>query len=221
MSRLPQDETARLFALDESLRSETDRMLAESGLGAIIEDAGYVAVGSYAMRTMTWRDLDFTRTAESPDWNEHLALSARLAGTGWVWRFTCLDAYHDPRVPGRVGLYCDLRVRSPRGGPTWKLDLWTARASEHLVRGRVAEERMKRMTEEARLDIIAIKDAFCRTFEYGDAVRSAHIYDAVLRHGVRSVEAFSEWWQARFGEQEGRRATAVRTLDPAEWRGTL
>jgi hypothetical protein len=39
-------EATRLFALDEALRAEADRMLADSGIGAILADAGYVAVGS-------------------------------------------------------------------------------------------------------------------------------------------------------------------------------
>ena len=47
-------------------------MLATSGIGAILHEAGYVPVGSQVMRTMTWGDLDFERTgravvAESPE----------------------------------------------------------------------------------------------------------------------------------------------------------
>lgn len=221
MSQLPEQEAARLRALDESLRGEADRMLAESGLSAILNEAGYVVKGSYAMRTMTWRDLDFIRTDESADWAGHWSIGTRLAETGWVWRLMSLHAYDDPRVPNRRGLYWDLRVRSPHGGPTWKLDLWTARSAEHAPRALKAQERSRLMTEEARCHILAIKEAYCRTLAYHDTVVSAHIYEAVLEHGVRGVEAFREWWRARYGEKQGRRATAARMLDPAEWVGTL
>ena len=56
-----EENKSRLFALDASLRAEADRMLEESGLGEIIREEGYKAVGSYVMRTMTWLDLDFER----------------------------------------------------------------------------------------------------------------------------------------------------------------
>jgi hypothetical protein len=57
----------RLFALDSGLREEADRMLEESGIGKILLTEAFHAVGSYAMRTMTWRDLDFERCEDSPD----------------------------------------------------------------------------------------------------------------------------------------------------------
>ena len=66
MSDLPVAEAQRLLTLDEQLRAEADRMLSESGLGEIIAEAGYEPVGSYSMRTMTWRDLDFERFQEPP-----------------------------------------------------------------------------------------------------------------------------------------------------------
>jgi hypothetical protein len=69
----------RLFALDEGLREEADRMLEESGMGEILRAEGFQPVGSYAMRTMTWRDLDFERCEDSPDWQRHWALGAKLA----------------------------------------------------------------------------------------------------------------------------------------------
>ena len=36
------------------------------GLGQIIREEGFHPVGSYVMKTMTWRDLDFERYDESP-----------------------------------------------------------------------------------------------------------------------------------------------------------
>ena len=64
-------DSDRLFALDEALRAEGQAVLEASGLGALIDEYGFLPVGSQAMHTMTWRDLDFERIQDPPDWEEH------------------------------------------------------------------------------------------------------------------------------------------------------
>jgi hypothetical protein len=190
-------EPKRLFSLDEALRREADEMLALSGIGAILQHAGYHAVGSYQMRTMTWRDLDFERVQDPPDWRNHWHIGLQLAGTGWPWRQACVNAYRDPRTPGERGLYWGLRVAPPGVGDTWRLHLWTARAEEYQTEPR--ERWDAAMTEEHRLHILAIKDAVWDRPEYRDTMLSVHIYEAVLEHNVRDLESFLAWWQARVG----------------------
>jgi hypothetical protein len=215
---LTADEVARLFALDESLRAEADAMLAESGIGAILEEAGYMAVGSYAMRTMTWRDLDFERSQDPPDWDQHWTLGARLAKTGWLWKSSCVDGYRDPRqTPEQGSLYWGLRAADPRGGPTWKLDLHTARASEFAPGLAQRDKWMALMTEDARAHTLAIKEAVCHAPEYRDTLISVHIYEAVLEQGVRGLEAFREWWRTRYGQEAGWREKDARAADPGAW----
>jgi hypothetical protein len=120
-------EKARLLGLDENLRSEADRMLRVSGLGKGLRLEGFEAAASYAMRTMTWRDLDFERVEDTPDWNRHWQLGARLAKINWVWKFSCTVAYRQPSGTDQ-GLYWGLRLSDPASSPVWKADLWTARA---------------------------------------------------------------------------------------------
>jgi hypothetical protein len=199
MSELPLAEQTRLLALDEGRRAEADRMLADSGLGEIIRAAGFRAVGSYVMRTMTWRDLDFERVEDPPDWDRHWALGARLAGNAWVWRFSCIDAYRDPRGLGEKGLYWGLRAASPAGGPIWKLDLWSARSDEFERSSHRRAEWMRKLTQDARLRILAIKEAVCASPEYRHDVLSVHIYEAVLEHGVCSIADFRDWWTKAHG----------------------
>jgi hypothetical protein len=197
MSQFSPEETARLQALDEGLRAEADQMLADSDLGPIISRAGFVAVGSYTTRTMTWRDLDFERVAESPDWEQHWAVGKELATSGWVWRFSCVDAYRDPRGHHDSGFYWGLRASNPLGGPIWKLDLWTARRSEFALDKREKWNRL--LTEENRLHILAIKAALCDTSEYRESVFSIQVYEAVLENNIRGLEEFREWHKARYG----------------------
>ena len=194
-------EAERLFALDEALRAEADQVLAESGIGAILEQTGYVPVGSYAMHTMTWRDLDFELYTD-PDWDAHWEIGTRLAKTGWCFRLACDDEsrYGDPIM---CGLYWGLRVAEPgRGGfrkddgVYWKMDLWRAPLA---VFDAHAGERRRRwqalMADELRSYILAIKEAVCLMPEYRRTIASVQIYEAVLEHGIRDLQAFREWHQ--------------------------
>ena len=91
--------------MDVAPRAEADSMLQDTGLGKMISDAGYHPVGSYVMRTMTWRDLDFERVEVEPSWIRHWKFGEKLAQTGLIWKFSCVDAYRDKRNPGESGLY--------------------------------------------------------------------------------------------------------------------
>ena len=202
-------DAERLFALDAALRAEADVVLAESGIGAILEEAGYEVVGSYVMRTMTWRDLDFERY-EEPDWDRHWEVGSQFAKTGWCFRLNCVDAYR--ATEDEHGLYWGLRAVDPTlgertapGDPRiWKLDVWTARREEFAEEfaGMLSKRETwaSAMTEEARSHILAIKEAVCKEPDYRHSMLSAHVYEAVLEEGVRGVEEFREWWKVRCGE---------------------
>lgn len=176
-------------------------MLAASGIGAILAEAGYCSVGSYAMRTMTWRDLDFERYQE-PDWEEQWGVATRLARTGWCTRLQCVDHYRESAFTDH-GLYLGLRVADPAhpapqpegDPPIWKLDLWTARRHEFILKPRARWNAL--MTADARVLILAIKTAVCRRPEYRKTMLSVHIYEAVLEHGVTAVDQFLAWWAMR------------------------
>jgi len=188
----------RLLALDQGLRTEADRLLSASGLGEIVLGERYETVGSYVMRTMTWRDLDFERAEEEPDWERHWALGTRLARLSWVWKLHCTDAY---RQPGGMdqGLYWGLRLCDPAGGSVWKVDLWTARAEE-FAKGSPNRARWAGLlTEEMRFHILAIKESICHRPEYRREMLSVHVYEAVLDDGVRTTADFMRWWQRREG----------------------
>jgi len=197
-----------LFSADEALRTEADEMLAQSGIGVILEHGGYHAVGSYQMHTMTWRDLDFER-CEEPDWQRHWEVGAQLAETGWCVRLQCIDVYREAWLAAEpdFGFYWGLRVADPhRAGPAppgdpavWKLDLWTARPEEFAPAVRRRETWASLMTDETRSYVLAIKEAVCMDPEYGKSLLSVHVYEAVLERGAREVEEFREWWRATYG----------------------
>ncbi len=197
MNKSLEENRERLFELDAGLRVEADKMLKESELGRIIKEEGFHPVGSYVMKTMTWRDIDFERCDESPDWRKHWKLGERLAKLNWVWGLSAINAYADPRHPGDQGHYWGLRVVRPGEKEFWKIDLWTARREEFE---RSAPKRPlweSRLTEDARYYILEIKEAVCQLSEYRNNLLSVHIYEAVLENGVKGINEFWEWWKGR------------------------
>ena len=188
-------EAERLNQLDADLRREADEFLLSSGLGRIISAAGYAPVGSYAMRTMVWRDLDFERMEDNPDWREHWEWGQALAEVEGVYRLACIDAYRDSHFMD-FGLYWGLRVSGPNGAE-WKLDLWTARPDEFAAGLERRAKWMDLLTEEARLDVLAIKEIVRAHAEYGKTLLSVHVYEAVLEHGIADIEDFWDWWPAK------------------------
>ncbi|MCE5240840.1 hypothetical protein LLH23_20445 [bacterium] len=200
-------DAERLFALDEGLRREADEMLQASGIGAILKRRGFGPVGSYAMHTMVWRDLDFERYAE-PDWDTYWQTCTRFAQTGWCTRLQCVNHYREQAFKD-YGLYCGLRVAppdrveaTPKDDPeVWKLDIWTARAEEFEAQAG-AKRRLwqSRLNDETRSYILALKEACCRDERYRKTLLSVHVYEAVLEQSIRDEESFFHWWRTRYGD---------------------
>jgi hypothetical protein len=196
-------EAQRLFALDDALHAEADRVLAASGIGAIVAEYGYQPVGSYVMRTMTWRDLDFERIEDPPDWNRHWEVGTRLAKTGWCVRLQCVD---NCRIADEElhGLWWGVRAVDPAWGSPiqpdhsgmWKFDIWALHPDARSVHNSQQRERwMRLLNEEARSHVLAIKEAVCHELEYRRTMLSIHIYEAVLEHGIRDIDSFRRWWE--------------------------
>lgn len=202
-------DASRLFALDESLRAEADQMLADSGIGAILDEAGYVAVGSYALHTMTWRDIDFERYEDEPDWSRHWEVGTRLAKTGWCVRMNCVDWFRLKPEDTVEHLYWGIRIVSPcqqqpipLSHPTvWKLDLWVVERNRFAANARRRDGWLRRLDDEARSYVLAIKEAVCDDPEYRRTMLSVHIYDAVLSHNIRDPATFRAWWKREHGSQ--------------------
>jgi hypothetical protein len=199
-------DAARLFALDEALHAEADQVLAESGIGAILAEYGYQPVGSYAMRTMTWRDLDFQLVEDHPSPGIKWDFGTRLAETGWCVRLQFEDLRPQQAPNLLKGLYWGARVVDPARRDEvrydgfvdiWKLDMWSGPPSAFAANDQRRAEWMHKITDETRSYILAVKEAVCHERGYGWTILSVHIYDAVLEHGIRDFVSFREWWQAR------------------------
>jgi hypothetical protein len=199
LTKTLEENRQRLFSLDAKLRAEANQVLEQSGIGVIIRKEGYKPVGSYVMKTMTWRDLDFERTDAQPNWKIHWELGTKFARTGWAWRLRCLDAYREPGGTDK-GLYWGIWVTNPAGGDTWKIDLWTARPEEFELGSPRRSLWERKLTEDTRYHILVIKEAVCALPEYRNNLLSVHVYEAVLEYNIRSIDEFWDWWKKNYGK---------------------
>jgi hypothetical protein len=174
---------------DEALRREADSLL-DAGLRDTLAKYGEVhVIGSYALRLMTWRDLDIHLVRDPPDLAGFFELGGAVAALLEPHRMHFRDERRvgTPGLPR--GLYWGVYLGDERAG-AWKIDVWsTDRAGFEGVR-RHGERLAARLSEASRHTILTIKSACWRHPEYRRAFSSGDIYSAVLDHGVPDVEGF-------------------------------
>ena len=174
---------------DEELRSEADRLLS-SGLHEILADYGEVhLVGSYALRLMTWRDLDIHIVQEAADINRFFELGGRIARLLHPHRMHFRDESLARTADLPQGFYWGVYLGDERAG-AWKIDIWVSEP-EVFETIRVYGERLgTRMSESARSIILQIKSACWQHPEYRRGFSSSDIYAAVLDYDVVDIESF-------------------------------
>ncbi len=95
------------------------------------------------------------------------------------------------------GRYCFVAHHETEAGEEWKIDVsfWLSDAPrDHLP----YVERLKQsLTGETRLAILWIKDVWHRLPTYPDEVGGLDVYEAVLRHGVRTPDDFDAYLRER------------------------
>ncbi len=186
---------AALVARESALQAEAARVLADLDLLARLGSVGRpILTGSVALGLMAWRDIDVTTLcpllAVEPvfEIGRSLAAHPRLRRLGF--RNDTGSWNVDPDYPD--GLYWSLDYRAP-DGEAWNLDLWfLAEGTRQFDLDHLASI-PPRLTPEARLAILRIKDAWHARPSYRTTVHSYDIYQAVLDHGVRTPEAFEAY----------------------------
>jgi len=194
-----------IFGAEAALRAQADEMVARLRLPDRLARIGRpVRVGSSALGLMVRPDIDITTICARLDADALAAVAAlgaelmaesevveavRFRNDTGPWNREP-EAYPD-------GLYLGLTARLPQG-PRWTFDLWFVDQPERQPDLRHLETLLPRLTEESRASILGIKTLLAGR---QDAARppSALVYEAVMEHGVRSVEAFDDWLARRQG----------------------
>lgn len=190
-----------LLDQQRALQAEADEVHADLGLDALLGALGTpVRVGSSALGLMVRRDLDVTVVCPRLDASAHervAAAGARLALHERVWQVRFRNdtgVWNEEPYDYPDGLYLGLNYRSPagvsQGSRSWTVDLWFVDDPARQPDLAHLHDLPPRLTEQTRMAILRIKDAYAGSPEYGRGVRSWEVYRAVLDEGVRTPEEF-------------------------------
>ena len=145
-------------SLNDEIREEADRILGSGLMGLLAEYGQVHIVGSYALRLMTWRDLDIHLVQEDPDIERFFELGRRIAALLQPHRMHFRNELPvgTPGLPR--GLYWGVYLGDERAG-AWKIDVWqTDRQGFEPIR-RFGEGIASRLNDGNRAAILAIKAA--------------------------------------------------------------
>jgi len=173
-----------LLARQADLEREAEAFVRELGLVELLGRAGRVVqLGSTVTGLMVWRDVDFGvdapgLTAEAA-WETLRPVLGRCSSLHYAADEEDRRHYFVMRIDG------------------WKVDvsLWFAGMPPAVEP--FQDELPARLTEESRLAILHLKDAWHRQPHYPDVVSAWEIYDAVLNHDVRTLEELDAFLAAR------------------------
>jgi hypothetical protein len=179
-----------LEAQERTLRAEADALLRRYGvLGTLRRFGTPHIIGSYAMRLMTWRDLDIYLEMPSCETTSFLELGCEVGKALAPRRLSFVDHLHFPPTEGLHGLYWGIRTDDlSRGG--WKIDLWGVAPPVCAERLAYGERLAARIDAQGRRSILAIKHEVCRLPEYRKTITSHHVYEAVLSGNARTIADF-------------------------------
>ncbi|MBB2698190.1 UNVERIFIED_ORG: hypothetical protein GGD59_003707 [Rhizobium esperanzae] len=206
MKRLEKKSMSDLLEAQRQLQSEADEIVRQLHLDELLGAIGNpTRVGSSAMGLMVRRDIDITVSCPRLDartLEAFAGIGARLmqmAESVVAVRFrndtgewnTEPDKYPD-------GLYLWLSVRA-RNQSMWTVDIWLVDQPDRQPDLAHLKTLMPRMNDQDRETILRIKKALAERLQTKGTISSTLVYEAVMDHGVRTVDEFESWHQEHAG----------------------
>ena len=180
------------------LRREATELLDKEGLLSMLKDVGTTQViGSYALDTMTWPDIDISMNLPDAQNVEVFFELAKSIATKFEITKMSYSNHYIRNFPGfDHGLYWGILLRY--AGREWKVDLWGYNDTDYQRHITEANELSCQLQQADHLAILRIKHVICQHPEYrGNVYNSMAIYRAVLEDKVESVDAFKTWLEKK------------------------
>lgn len=183
------------------LKGEADQLLEQSGLLVLLAEYGNVHfTGSYFYDVLTWRDIDLCLAVDVLSHDLVLDIAKRVAavphvGSMYYRNELIMQTQGNPHA---IFLCIDFYLS---GDARWKVDILVAQDAEVqrvLESGRAMSERLTPGIREA---IVRIKADICQRPGYRREFSSRTVYEAVLDHGVRTVDEWDAWYRNRKAQQ--------------------
>jgi hypothetical protein len=168
-----------LIERQEALQREAAEVARDLRVEEALEGVGrVVTVGSFVSGLMVWRDLDFVVDAPG-----------LTTGRAFEAMHPLLVRSSEARYENDAELlrhYFVLRV--PWADEEWKLDISLFVDGIPPDIEALQDELRERLTDETRRTILELKDAWHEEAAYPEVVGGFEIYDAVLNHGVSTLD---------------------------------
>jgi hypothetical protein len=180
------------------LIAEADRILHEFGLLEIMGKYGQPFVnGSYVLGLMTWRDLDIHLEMNIPDEERFFHLGGEIASALKPWRMSYRNELltRTPNLP--LGFYFGVHTFILGGAEEWKIDIWAVDTQQIEEGSKLLAELQAGINANSKKAILEIKDRFCRHPEYRTGLHSMDIYEAVMKHDIKTPEGFIKYMKSR------------------------
>jgi hypothetical protein len=174
----------------DDLQAEAQAVLADLNLLALLRSLGEpTLIGSLALGVMVWRDIDLHVYCDEYSVDRCFAVMGSLASHPHVKQLRWDNergAFNTGWLPN--GYYWGVRYWTPER-VQWKLDVWFLPRSAQVGEREEFLQLQSALTPDVRAAILQIKDAWHANPDY----RSMAVYDAVVRHGARTIEDFQRY----------------------------
>lgn len=193
-------QAAVLLRRQAALQAEAAALLTRCDLFQCLRKVGHPElIGSAALGLMVWRDIDIMVATPGLGVAQVFAALGPLITDPRVTQIRYLNQsgpFNETGRPEDERYYVATLYRADDEAE-WKIDIsfWLAGQPRHEIAYMDAMRR--RLSEEARVAILWIKDVWRCLPTYRTSVLSIDIYDAVLEHGVRTPSAFEKYLRER------------------------
>ena len=180
------------------LHQEASEILDKEGLLPMLRSFGTTRViGSYALDTMTWPDIDISMKLPN-DQNVDLFFEiAKIIATKFQITKMSYSNHFIRNFPGfDHGLYWGIQLRYAER--EWKIDLWGYSDTDYQTHIAEFDALHRQLQQADRTAILCIKHVICQHPDYrGNVYNSMAIYRAVLEDKVESVDEFKAWLEKK------------------------
>lgn len=172
------------------LKDEANNLVYKMGLSTVLESFGKIHIsGSYALDLMTWRDLDIYLETDLISEQRFFQLGGELNAMLSPLRMHFRNERNAKTDGLPDGLYWGIYLGDERQG-AWKIDVWAVCEKELDRLIKYCEAIREQLDDTSSSTILSIKSQCWQDPEYRRVYSSAHIYEAVLKGGVRNLQGF-------------------------------
>ncbi|GHO88483.1 hypothetical protein [Dictyobacter formicarum] len=179
------------------LQAEAQHVLDELKVVDMLSQAGPVRqTGSTTLGLMVWRDIDLQVSSPGLSAERAFTIMQPLLSHPYVKQVRYLHQSGHFKVDDLGERYFFMVFYQYHEPVEWKLDIsfWL----DPGIRPEPVQDALERqLTPETRLLILRIKDVWYQLPAYRNTVASTDIYDAVLQHGVRTLDDFDQYLAQR------------------------